>query len=160
MNDERFSYKPNIVVFILSSVVLAGIAVGMAYIAYTNEQGLILNGIIELSIEGATVFHWSLAVACGTLAIFGAVAVVGASTSKREIIVSGNIISAPKSGFSKKIIMINLAEVTDVNIQSVQKQKFLNIIHPSKKLAIPQAMLTSKQLFEKLTELVVSRVNG
>jgi len=45
MNDERFSYKPNVVVFILSSVVLVGIAVVLAYIAYTNEQGLILKGL-------------------------------------------------------------------------------------------------------------------
>lgn len=160
MNEEKFPYQPNFVVFILSSVVLAGIAVGLGYIAFTNEQGLILNGVVEFSIGGATTFFWGLATASGIFAVIGVIAVAGALTSKREIVVSDSIISAPKSGFSKEIITINLTEVTDVNIQSVQKQKFLNIIHPSKKLAIPQAMLPSKQLFERLTELVESRVHG
>lgn len=160
MNEVKFPYKPNLIVFILSSFVMSSIAVGVGYIAKTNEQGLILNRIIEFSRDGATIFYWGLSVACGVLAIFGVMAVVGSLTSKKEIIISNNIISAPKSGISKKIITINLGEVTDVNIQSVQKQKFLNIVHPNQKLTIPQSMLPSKKIFEELTELVVSSVKG
>ena len=91
---------------------------------------------------------------------FVVVAIISVLSSKKEILLSSNNISAPKSGISKKIVTINLKDVTDVNIQSEQKQKFLNIVYQNGKLTIPQSMLPNKKLFEELTELVVSRING
>lgn len=158
MNEVKFPYKPNLVIFILSSVIMVSIAAGLVYIAKTNEQGLILNRIIEFSAEGATLFYWCLAVASTALALFSVLALMSILITKKEIILSSHSISAPKSGISKKIITINFRDVTDVNIQSVQKQKFLNIVHQNGKLTIPQSMLPNKKLFEELTELVVSRI--
>ncbi|MBI3561819.1 MAG: hypothetical protein HY080_08895 [Gammaproteobacteria bacterium] len=160
MNEVKFPYKPNVVIMILSTVTMASIALGLGYIAKTNDRGLILNRVIEFSVEGATIFYGCLAVACGVLAIFGVIATIIGLTTKKEILLTRSSISAPKSAISKKILTIPFKDVTKINIQTVQKQKFLHIIHARGKLTIPQNMLPSKKLFEELTTLIASRIPG
>lgn len=160
MNEVRFSYKPNIYIFILTTLLFIGFTAGLAYVAKTNEQGLILNRIIEFSVEGATIFYWCLASASAIFVLFGALLIIGGFTSKKEIILSGNSITAPKSGISKKTLTIHYSEVSDINIESVQKQNFLNIVHSNGKLTIPQSMLSSKHAFEELTEFIEKHVKG
>lgn len=160
MHEVKFPYKPNIATFTMSLMFLCGLTIYVGYIASTNTQGLILNRIIELSANHATIFYWSISVASGLLTLLGAITFIAALKYKKEIIVSGNTIIAPKSGISKKIITFDLNEVTDVYIQTIHKQKILNIVHPANKLSIPQSILPGKKAFEELTELIMSKVKG
>lgn len=160
MNDVKFPYRPKIFVLLLSSMFFIACALIAGYIALSNDRGLILNKIFEFSTEGATLFYWCLTAASGVFAVFGAIALYSGLTTKKEIVLTENKIMSPKSGISNKIISILYSEITDVNIQSVQKQRFLNILYPGGKLSIPQSMLTNKQAFEDLTSLVASKVGG
>lgn len=76
----------------------------------------------------------------------------------RQIVVAENKIMAPKSGISSKFISAMYADIIDVNIQSVHKQRFLNILHQGGKLTIPQGMLSNNQAFEELTSLVAAKI--
>ncbi len=160
MDNVKFEYKPNVVVISLSTLFFVACASGLGKIALTNDRGLLLNRIIELSTEGATILYWCLAVVSGVFVIIGAFALLSNLTTKKEIVLTKSEILSPKSGISKKIVAIMYSQITDVNIQSVQKQRFLNIVYPKGKLSIPQSMLANEQAFEELTSLVVDKVNG
>ncbi len=160
VQEVRYPYKPKLIVFILSIAFFVACAAVLGYVAATNDRGLILNGIIKFSENGATIFYWCLAGASVLLALFGVLGLVKGITSKREVLATQEAISAPKSGVSNKIITINYSGIIDLNVQVIQKQKFLNIFYSEGKLSIPQSMLPSKKAFEELADFVVSKVSG
>lgn len=156
MDEVKIPYKPKLLIILLSIVATAGLSVGMGFIARTNDQGLIINGIIELSVFGATLFYWFLAAGCAVLSVLSILAVIIGLNSSKEIVVSEHGIRAPKSGISKKIVTVNFKDISETKIQSVHKQHFLYIHHPGGRLTIAQSMLPDKQSFEKLTEIVAN----
>jgi hypothetical protein len=160
MNEIRFPYKPKIVALLVSIAFFVGCGSILANVALNNSRGLILNGIVELSADGATIFYWCLTVASGIFVLVGAIAICFGLATKREIIFTRDGITSPKGGVSTKIISVSFSEITDLNIQSVQKQRFLNIFHRGGKLTISQSMLPDKQAFDELVSLVAARVDG
>ncbi|OAD22673.1 membrane protein [Candidatus Thiomargarita nelsonii] len=160
MNEVRFPYKQKIVVSLLGILFFCVCMLCLGHLALTNDRGMILNQIIEFSVEGATIFYWCLTVASGLFVIFGILGLMIGLTTKKEIIITENEISAPKSGISKKIVSVKYSEITEMNIQSIQKERFLQIFYQGGRLSIPQSMLPSKQAFEELVNLVSTRANS
>lgn len=160
MSEVRFPYKPKFVVLLLSISFFVGCSLILGNVALTNDRGLILNRMVEFSVGGATILYWWLAAASGLFVVIGAIALCFGLATKREVVFTKNGITSPKGGVSTKIISVKFSEITDVNIQSVQKQQFLNILHRGGKLTIPQSMLPNKQAFEELVSLVAARVEG
>lgn len=159
MNTVRYPYKPKVVIFLFATVFFAGCALVLGNVAINNERGLILNRIFEFSAGAATVFYWCLTAASGLFIILGLMGLIFGLTSRKEIIITENGITAPKSGLSKKNISISFSDITNINIQSVQKQELLNIFYKDGKLTIPQSMLPNKQSFDELVNLLSVRVN-
>lgn len=159
MNEIRIPYKPKVSMMIFVILFFGGCTLVLGYTALSNDRGFLLNRIIELSEGGATVFYWCLTAVSGIFVLLGIHGVWSATTSKKEIVLTATSISSPKNGFSRKVVTVNYADISDLSIQTVQKQKFLNIVHPGGKLSIPQNMLPSKQQFEELTHLIGGNVN-
>ena len=160
MSDMRFPYQPKFVILSLSVVffVLCGVLLGN--VALTNDKGLILNGIVEFSTEGATTFYWWLVFGSGLFVVLGSIIVLSGLMKKREIVLTETQISAPKNGLSSKIVAVTFSNIVDVSILAVQGQEFLNIQHRDGKLVIPRNMLPTKQAFEELAGSLVTRVNS
>ena len=129
-------------------------------LALGNDRGLILNGLVEFSTEGATTFYWSLTVASGLFVAFGSLALLAGLTTKKEVVLTETEIIAPKNGVSRKLVSVAFSEIGDVNVLSVQGQRFLNVLHQGGKLVIPRNMLADDHAFEELTSLIVARVGG
>jgi len=145
--------------FLIAILFFTGCTLVLGNVALSNDRGLILNRIIELSKENATIFYWCVTAGSGLLVATGLLGLISGLTSKKEIVLSENGISAPRSGISKKIISVKYSDITELTMQAVQKQRFLNIIHPGGKLTIPQSMLPNKQAFEDLVKIVSKRTN-
>ncbi|MCP4134253.1 MAG: hypothetical protein GY754_24985 [bacterium] len=160
MQEIKYPYKPKPFLFLFAAVFFGACALIIGHNAMTNDRGLILNGILEFSENGATIFYWTLTVISVLIVFIAIFAVIKGIISKLEIIISETAISLPKNGFSRKIITINFSHITDVSIQSVQKQKFLTIIHSAGKLSIPGSMLPQKGSFDELAALVTEKVNS
>ena len=160
MQEIRYPYKPKTIIFVLIIALSGTAAAVLAYIAATNDRGLILNGIIEFSENGATIFYWCLAGAAVLFIVFGSIILVKGITSKKEVIATQEDIAAPKSGVSNKIITISYSEIIDLDIQKVQGQRFLTIFYSEGKLSIPQSMLPNKKAFEELADFVANKVSN
>jgi hypothetical protein len=133
---------------------------GMGNVALTNDRGLILNRIIEFSAQGATIFYWVVAIAALAFVLVGILALIKSMFSNREIVITNESITSPKSGFSKQDVTVSFSDITGINMQTIQKTKILNIEHLGGKLSIPNSMLPSKTSFEELVSQLQTRVNG
>jgi len=144
-------------------MMLAGIAffgacaAGMGYMAVTNDRGLILNRIFTFSVEEATIFYWCIA-AVAALFVVGAIfALIAGLTNPMTVRLTATEFSAPKHGFAKKPTAIPLHDIKEIAIQTVQKQRFMNIYFRNGKLSIAQSMLPNSEAFEKLHSGLVAK---
>ncbi len=160
MSEVRIPYKPNKIIFLLA-IAFFGVCAGiMGNVAASNDRGLILNGIIEFSPQGATIFYWVISFLALAFVLVGIFALVKSMFSKREIVITNDSITSPKSGFSKQNITVNFSDITGISMQTIQKTKILNIEYPGGKLSIPNSMLPSKASFEELVSQLQKRANG
>ena len=160
MSEVRFQYKPNVILFILVALLFSACTAVLGNIAITNDRGLVLNRILEFSTGGATSFYWVLTVCAAVFVVIAIVGFISGLSTKKEIVLTESSISAPKSGISKKVVTLKYSEISDVSMQAIQNQKFLNILHQGGKLTIPQSMLPRQNDFDKLVNLIASKVNG
>lgn len=132
----------------------------MGNVALNNDRGLILNRVIELSQQSATIFYWVITFAALVFVLAGLMILITSLTSNREIIITASSITAPKNGFSKLSITVNYVDITNINTQIVQKTKILNIVHRNGKLSIANSILPNKAAFEELVSQLQIKVNG
>ncbi|MGK0290936.1 MAG: hypothetical protein ACI86H_002399 [bacterium] len=158
MSSIRFPYQTNKKI-ILSAIALMGAIAGVFLkLALENDRGLIINRIIKLSVQSATIFYWSLAIFVLSIVVLASFAVIRNIVEKREIILTDTSISSPKSGISSKIISIQFQDIIDIEVQKIQSQQYLYLFYPDGKLTIPQIMLPDKKIFEELVKQVTERI--
>ncbi len=160
MNELRFEYKPNAWLFLLVIILFSGMAWFFVSEALTNDRGLTINHLIRLSTFSATCLFWFFACFMVFLTIISALVLIVGLRSSNEIVLNDTHITAPKRGVSVKTISLRFDEIRDVQIQVMQKQKFLNIFHVGGKLTIVRSMMPTKEDFEVLTNLVIERVGS
>lgn len=161
MEEIKFKYGLGVkgVLTMLMVIIISGaFGIGFAHMALNNDQGLIINDIIELSVTGATIFLWCLAavmLACVTVAVRS---ILKSITSKREIVITVESITAPYSVYSSKEVKINLAEITKLSVVSGGGYKTLHITARGAKLQIPSMALGRSKNFKALTEALRMKV--
>ncbi len=157
MSETRYPYQPKIVTFLLVIAMFGSCASFFIYQAINNEVGLIINGLLELSQNGATIFYGVLAALSLGFVLIGLLSMFKRFTTKREIVVGDTSISSPKSGVSSKVITVAYADILMMERQEVSGQHILNITHNDGKLSIPHSMLPSKQVFEEMVDLITKK---
>ncbi|NLD98690.1 MAG: hypothetical protein GX640_02355 [Fibrobacter sp.] len=160
MNDIHISYRPNKIIFLFATLFFGLCCWGMSYAALTNDKGLILNGIITLSVQNATIFYWCFSALAAGFVVCGIVLLVLSFVSKNEIVISSDCLIAPKNSFSKKMITVNFKDINGVEIQAIQKTRILNIYHVDGRLSIADSMLPGKKHFEELVSILQSNVKS
>jgi len=125
--------------------------------AHQAPRGLIINHAIELSPSGAQAFHWLLFVAALVFVALGLMVTALSFQQARYITLTSRAVSAPKNGFSKVAVEVPFDSITSLQVQAVQRQRFLHIHHRAGKLSIAQSMLPSQADFEELCQLVAAK---
>jgi hypothetical protein len=153
-----YPYKPKPWAMALASSFFAACALGMVYAARTNDRGLILNGIIEFSPSGATTFYWWVA---GVSALFVLAGLSGLAMSvlgAQRLRLTATEIAAPRSVFSREATIVPLADVEAIDVQSIQRQRLMNIRHRRGKLSIMQSFLPGAAAFDELHHALEERI--
>ncbi len=158
MHTLRYAYRPNPLWMALGAAFFAVCAVFLGLEAANNDRGLILNGVIELSTRGATIFYWTLAGASAAFVAAGLAGAVAGLVSPQHVTLTATDLSAPRSAFSRRPTVVALADVHGLEIQQVQQQRFLTIRHRGGKLAINRSFLPDAAAFDALCEALAARV--
>jgi len=157
MNALEYPYKPKPWVMLAAMLFFAAAGAFLTMEALTNERGLVIQRIIHLSPQGATITYWCMAVVCAVFAIGGLAGFIAALVSKNYLRLTPTEISAPRFAWSRANTIVRLCEITEISIQDVQKQRFLHLRYPGGKLSITQSFLPSAAAFEELHRALLIR---
>ena len=152
------SCAPNMKLFVLVMIFFGACAAVLFHVARTNDRGVVINHLIELSANGASYFFGALALASLGFVLIAIVAIYRGFTSEREVIVSDDSITAPKSAISKRTVTFRFEDVNTMKVQKVQKTRVLHLATHQGKLSIPNNMIPGKTGFDDLVALVSSRL--
>jgi len=89
-----YPYKPKASSLVLACVFFGACALIMGGQAASNDEGLILNGVIHFSIYGATVFYWCVAGVSGAFVAIALLKLVAALRSSGQLILTPMDITA------------------------------------------------------------------
>lgn len=158
--EKEYPYKPSWLMISICGLgfSLAGLVLG--YKAYTNDRGLIINGLIEFSEGNASIFYWVLAgLSVGFVGI--CLALIFHRLKYNQRIAFGDTgLLVPLSRFSSQEKTIDYKDIIRLEITNVSGQKFLNIYHSGEKYIVNYNMLPSKSAFEELTEILNRKINS
>jgi len=156
MKEIRFKYEMNTKKAISSLVFFGVISAILLAAGFTNEKAISIWKF-NFSQEASTTFYFILA---GISLLFVFLPLIGIMKNKnteREIIVGEKAISAPKSQFSTKIITIDFEKITKFYVEDIAETKSMILKTANQKLVIYDIMLSNKEKFQELFELVKER---
>ena len=160
MQTLQYPYKPKAWLMLLGAVLFGAMAFFMTSEVQTNDRGLILNGIIHLSVHGATIFYWCMAAVAGAFVAVAIPMFFVALVSKSVLTLTATDLIAPRSGFSRRPTVVRLSEVKQVVVQMVQRERFIKVSHAGGTLNIAESMLPSRAAFDELHAALVARTRG
>lgn len=86
-----------------------------ACIAATNDKGVVIEGIIKLGVNGATIFYWILTAMSAAIVSFVLYAAFRKSTNPRHLVVSHDCIKVPGpvwSDYNRTILVEDIQRVS------------------------------------------------
>jgi hypothetical protein len=156
--EREFEYKPRWTTILACGVFFGLCAVVLGIKAANNDRGLIINGIIELGPDGATLFYWVLT----TSSIgFVAVAILIAYhrlTYRQRLAFGVSSLIGPTSRWSRQEREIAYRDIRELSTITISGQRFLYITHLGGKYTIAASLLPSKAAFEEVCELLATKV--
>jgi len=142
MNDTLvYPYRPNPRSMILPILFFGACAAIGVVAARTNDAGLIIGGLITLSVRGATIFYWCLAAASLLFVLAGVWGIVAGRNSQGLVRLTPAEISAPRTMRAREPTVVRLSEIQGLAMGQIQGRLLLTIRHPGGSLSIAESML-------------------
>lgn len=150
----HYDYRPKWTIIVWCALFFGANAFVLGAKANRNDRGLIINGIFELSRDGATVFYWVLAVlSIGFVVIAGFLAIVRLTLHQR-IALGETCITIPRSRWSSEEVTVPFSEIVEVSESKVSGQRFLKLVYSRGKFTLTASMLPSKEDFDEICAAV------
>lgn len=148
--DRHFDYRPRWTIILLCVLFFGAGAAFMGAKAAGNDRGLILNGILELSPAGATIFYWVISALCLAFVALAAVMAVVRLMIPQRITLSEKSITVPRSRWSSEEVVIPYATISECNLSEVSGQRFVKIVHPGGTVTLTASMLPRNEDFDEI----------
>src|SRR5690348_9009067 len=110
-------YKPKVAPTFFAIAIMLVLAVFMGHEALTNTRGLIISGIITLSVKGATIFYWCMFALLAAMVLLGIPAFGLAFTRQHRVTLGESSIAGPKFAWSKQPTVIPLKDIQKLTVQ-------------------------------------------
>jgi hypothetical protein len=152
--DCQYHYRTKWTVIVLSGLFFGACTLILGAKAISNDRGLIINGIIELSPGEARIFYWVLAaLSIGLLLVAGFLAILRLTLHQR-IRLTATSITIPRSRWSSQELVVPFAEIVELSLSDVSGQRFLKIEFNGGKFTLNASMLPSKGDFDDICAAV------
>lgn len=153
-----YQYRPSPWAMMVGAVFFGACAYVLVQMAQTNDRGLVLNGILELGVVGASRFYWALTIAS---VLFVLVAVLGfflSLRSKHQLVLDSSALSIPRNGFARSPSIIPLASIQRLEERQISRQRMLTVWHSGGKVTVMKSWLPNNQAYEAVRAALVSVV--
>ncbi|REK29516.1 MAG: hypothetical protein DWQ42_03475 [Planctomycetota bacterium] len=161
---REYEYRPRWKVIIFVATFFGVCSIFFGHRAVTNEQGLVVNGIISLSPNTATIFYWVLCgLGVGFVAI-SALMVVHRFTSNQCIVITELAIVLPTSRWLSEQTTIPFDDIESLFGNEVFGQRFLYIFRKDgMRFTVHASMMPTNGAFDELRDLLrhaLERIGG
>lgn len=155
--EREYEYKPSWWIILLGGAMFGFATVFFVYRAFSNDRGLIINRVIELSESSATIFYWVFAFLslCFVLTVI-AITYHRLKFHQRLAFTDSELI-VPASRWSAAEKSIKYADVSSLSVMEISGQKFLYVYHSGEKYIVNAALLSSKKTFEEIVDLLAKK---
>jgi hypothetical protein len=158
--EIEFTYKPKPLIMLLCLLMFGTCAALFGLFAVSNNSGLIINGVIELSPFGATIFYWCFFTGSVCLALLGFIGLFRSFTSKQRIAFTASSLIVPRSNWSTEEMTIPYRDITALTLSRVGGQRSLNIYFADKKKGLSASWLPTKKAFNEVCELLAVKIKA
>jgi hypothetical protein len=158
METLSYEYKPKALNMVLAGIFFVVCALCLFQEARTNQQGLIIDGLIRLDPHNATLFYWGLAACSVVMALISLPGLYRAMTSMQKLVLNETALRVPKSGLSNTIATVSYHNITGLSLVKTRSQRILIVKHNNGKANISQSMLPSSAIFEKICRTLNERM--
>lgn len=155
--EREYEYKPTWWIILLGGAMFGFATIFFSQKALSNDRGLIINGIIELSESSATVFYWVLAFFSLCFVLVTIAFIIHRIKFRQRIAFISSEIIVPASRWSSAEKSIEYKSISDLSIFKFNGQKTLNIIHSDGKSTISSGMLKRKT-FDEIVDFLSAKV--
>ncbi|HET6628379.1 MAG TPA: hypothetical protein VFG91_01260 [Woeseiaceae bacterium] len=145
-----------IVVLIVLGAVLGVFATDTAL---HNDVGLIINGVVELGVGGATVFWWCLAGIMWLLPVLGLVGIIDKLKGGNRVAITAEGVFLPNPFWRKGEAYFSYKSVRDLTITTMKKARFLTIKTAGKNYTIVSNRFSRPEEFDEIIRTVADRSN-
>jgi hypothetical protein len=154
----EFVYRPRWFWIIIGVLLFGAGTIIFCHKALTNDRGLIINGIIELPITGATIFYWVMCVASAAFVFAANFLVLHRLAFSQRITFTSETIVVPRSRWSSEEIAVEYGAITGIEATEVSGEKFLRVTHSEGKFTIVASMLPTRQAYDEVYQLLLEHV--
>jgi hypothetical protein len=126
--------------------------------ADSNDRGLIINGIIELSAAGATTFYRVLSWSSFGFVVLAAIMFIVRVLNPQKLLLTQDGLYAPKWAWSRTPTFIPYRNIRAVSSYAVSGQEILKIVHADGKQNVTASLFESKHAFEEFCQELSRRL--
>ncbi|HET6175392.1 MAG TPA: hypothetical protein VFE61_00570 [Candidatus Sulfotelmatobacter sp.] len=155
----NFPYKPKPWIMLAAVLFFAACALTGWHVHATQTDPLVVLGIRLAPDDARTVFGAMAAVSV-LFVVGGIFGFVTGLRSSDHLTLTDQYISAPKYGFSRSVTTIPLADIQRIELQTIKRQRLLNIYRRNGRLPITQSFLPNAEAFEKVRSALAARAKS
>jgi hypothetical protein len=156
--QKQYQYKPKwSMVFLVGSFFGLGTAL-FAYLAITNDRGLIINGLIRLSPYGARLFYWILAVLSFAFVLAAAFMAFVRLTNIQRIAVTQDGMLFPARRWTKRESHVSFTSMTAFERLEIQDQAFLHVYASGQRYTVVRDMLPDQGDFDEIVSILKAKI--
>jgi hypothetical protein len=156
--EREYEYRPKWTMIVFCAAFF-GLGAGvLGFKAASNDRGLIINRVIQLGPDGATVFFWVLTACSVGFVVVSACLAYHRLNFRQRLAFGPSALVVPVSRWSREEKEIAYQDILGLSEATISGQRFLYVTHPGGKYTITASMLPSKAAFSEVCELLAARV--
>jgi hypothetical protein len=157
--EREYVYQASWRMILLGVGLFAPGAVILGFRAANNHRGLIIDGVVPLSADQATVFYWGLVVVSVVFAAFALLKAVQRLTGPPgRIAFTHSALIIPKMRFGHGELAIPYGSIISLRMLTVRRRKFLRIRHAGGNSNLSEGYVESNSVFAEICTLLSERV--
>jgi hypothetical protein len=130
----------------------------MVYTAVHNQAGVIIEGIIRLGPNGATLFYWGIAALAGMFVLLALLLMFHRLVNPQVLMLESDALVLPGRLFQRQPIRIAYREIQDYSEVEMYGQRSLRLSVYGKKFAVQAALFADRDSYDVVKDFLISQV--
>ncbi len=158
--EREYEYKARWSTIVVAAILFGAAAIVLAAKAESNDRGLVINGIVELSTDGATLFYTVLSAVSIVFVILAGILACLRIAAPQRVALTRESVVVPRSSWSRRETSVGFRDITGLSVSEVYGQRFLKVLHAHGKVTLAASMLPRREDFDDICGEIAARVEA